>query len=293
MTANIDISAPGSYEVRLRSNFLNLSSRPSIRRIACLGDSRVASMFTDPSNSPPRYKTENSQINQMIALSGRRVQLAYFGGVSGDRTDQIMARTSLAIASGAGVFYILGGVNDIAQNYPSAMRSGAVAAANIIAMARAFVAAGGEVIVETEIGSENFTSAQISQMLELNQRLRDFSASQAHVHLHAATYAVMDADSSTSAIAFNASYSMDGTHLTPRAAYYWGKSLAALLSSIVPPAYHGQVSRFETAANGRLQLLANPIFAAATGGTPGSGNTGSLPSSISVIALALQRQRFL
>lgn len=251
---------------------------PPLRRnpfmIAALGDSRIAALYVDSANG--RSLGAMSPLNWANALLGQRFVIGRTWGVSGDRTDQIAARADAAIATGAGILYLQGGANDLGQGY-----EGTAAAANLIAISERARRAGMTVVIEVEVGSGNFTTAAtLGRMADLNRMLRDYADVTSGVYLHDTRAVVLDPAIGPTAVAYRTGYAYDATHANGRGAYYWGKSLAVLLSSLVPPRASPLLAcRADgDAANGRRQLAINPLFVTATGGTLSNGITGVGPS---------------
>jgi len=247
--------------------------------VTALGDSRVAAVYADLNQ---RIYSGYSPLNWANALSDQRMVIGTTFGVSGDRTDQALARLSAAIATGAGTLYIQCGLNDIAQQYPTAGTSGATAAANIMVMAEAARAVGMLVVIEIEVGSSAMnTAALVGQVVELNERLYEYAERTPGVHLHDARPIVLQADYSATALAYRTNYTYDGTtHVNARGAYYWGKSLATLLQAIMSPRFGMRIiNRADAPSNGRRNYLDSPVFVPATGGTTQNGTTGTLPAS--------------
>ncbi|MEH3041682.1 MAG: GDSL-type esterase/lipase family protein [Sphingomonas paucimobilis] len=244
--------------------------------VAPLGDSRAAAVYVDTAQ---RGYTANSALNWANALLGQRLVIGQGFGKSGDRTDQVLARLPAAIASGAGLLYILAALNDIAQNVPSATTSGATAFANVRTMIDAGRAAGMVVVVEAEVGSNNLNAVQVGQVHEFNAQLFEYAERVAGVHVHDARLAVMQPGYADGTLQFREGMSYDGTHLNGRGASYAGESLATLIAMLVPP--RGGVtinSRSALVGNGRRQLMLNPVFATATGGSIGTGASGTVPA---------------
>jgi lysophospholipase L1-like esterase len=246
--------------------------------VAAIGDSRVAALYLD---STQRNKCAHSPLGWANALLGQRMIYGDSLGVSGNRTDQMLARLSTAIATGAGTLYIQGGVNDIAQNYPTAGTSGATAFANIKTMAEAARAAGMTVVIEAEVGGNTMnTAALVGQVNDLNARLYEYAERTPGVHLHDARPVVLQPTFSDTALQFKTGHSYDGTHVSGRGGLYWGESLAALLGPVIPARMMtlGR-NRAELPGNGRRHLALNPLFATATGGVLVNGATGTVPGN--------------
>lgn len=261
------------------SSLARLSVLPNRRLphvVTALGDSRAAAIYID---SGQRGYAAISPVNWANALLGQRLVIGACFGKSGDRTDQMLPRLASAIGTGAGLLYIHAGLNDIAQNYPSAATSGATAFANIRTMIDAARAAGMIVVVEAEVGSNALSAAQVGQVNDLNAMLFDHAERAPGVHVHDARLVAMQPAYSDSAVQFRAAHAYDGTHLNGRGAAYWGESLAALLGAIVPMRPGAALNmRAALPGNGRRQLVANPLFVTANGGTAASGASGTIPA---------------
>lgn len=274
----------GSMGATSRGALAKLAVMPD-RRLphvaTAIGDSRIAALYLDGAR---QNRAATSPLNWANALAGQRLTIGATFGVSGDRTDQMLGRLDAAIATGAGLLYIQGGVNDIGQSYPTAATSGATAFANIRAMAEAARTAGMTVVIEAEVGGATIgTPALVAQVEELNARLFAYAEGTPGVHVHDARAAVMNPVNADGALQYRAGFAYDGTHVNGRGACAWGESLSMLLTAIVP-ARAGRLiqNRAQLPANGRRQLAANPLFATATGGTAGTGVTGAVPMGWSV-----------
>lgn len=250
---------------------------------AALGDSLAAMLHLDVTGT---FRNMNARhpLHWANGLSGGRGQFVSTNrgnfGVSGERTDQIMARVPAVIASGAGLVWLMAGTNDLAQNYPTAGTCAATAFANIATMVRRITAAGITVILELVVGATNLTAAQIGYMNELNQRLVEFATTMPNVYLHDASRMILDPTNSTSAIAFKTSYAYDATHPSALGGYYWGKSLATLIQQIVPP--WPRLGHLNLTDAQRAPYIANGLFTVQTGGTNNIGaalTSGAVPTN--------------
>lgn len=247
-------------------------------QLATLGDSRVAMQFND---SLYRSKSGYSALNFVNSRNQQLFSTVYYGGWSGDRTDQINVRLPNAIASTAKVLYYLGGVNDIAQQYPSASISGYISAANKIYACNTAIAAGMTVILETEVGAENFTTAQIEQMHVHNAIIRNYVQATTGVYLHDSTFALADNTVGTGVVRFKPGYFQEalgsGVHAAALGAYHWSKSLENVFKAVFKPGYSDRPHASFIPAYGRWGLSPNPCFYG-TAGTNGTGNTGTVPT---------------
>lgn len=257
----------------------------SLNLAAALGDSLAAALHLDVAGT---FRNMNARhpLHWANAFSGGRVRFVNTNrgnfGVSGERTDQIMARVPAVIASGAGLVWLMAGTNDLAQNYPTAGTCAATAFENIATMVRQLNAAGITVIVEMVVGATNLTAAQIGYMNELNQRLVEFVATcpAGMVYLHDASRMILNPTSSTSAIAFKTNYAYDATHPSALGGYYWGKSLATLIQQIVPP--WPRLGHLNLTDAQRSPYIANGLFTVQTGGTNNIGaalTSGAVPAN--------------
>ncbi|MBR1173909.1 hypothetical protein JQ617_08085 [Bradyrhizobium sp. KB893862 SZCCT0404] len=241
-----------------------------------LGDSRVAQIHADGA-----FLNKNAQNHFTMgnALAGNRAVLVKNLGVSGDRTDQILARLSAALATGAKWLYIHAGCNDIGQNYPTATTSGITAWTNIKTMIDAAVAIGMKVIYVLEPGAANFNTANLLlQLAILNENAREYAETCPNLVLFDLPSALWST-SATSTSAVSLITSLDGTHENLASAYTAGKAFAALLTAILPPRPHGVRGAHEVPGNSLVNLLNNPMFTTQSGGSAGTGNTGTVCGS--------------
>jgi len=241
--------------------------------VVVLGDSRGAQIHAD---STYLNRTAFNHFNWGNALSGNRAVIVKNLGYSGDRTDQVLARLPAAIATNAGVLYIHCGVNDIAQQYPTAATSGFTAFTNIKKMIDAAVANGMIPLVVVDPGAENFTPAMIVQLIELNQRLREYAEICPRMVLFDLPAAVYNVATSTTTAIKLIGY-LDGVHQNNLGAYIAGKAFALILQAIMPPRPHGIRALYESSVNSLVNLLQNPMFTNMTGGILGTGVTGQVP----------------
>ncbi|MFG1333975.1 SGNH/GDSL hydrolase family protein [Xanthobacter autotrophicus] len=249
---------------------------------ATLGDSLAAAYHAD---SQKRNISMRSPLAWANLLSGSRLKMVATSGgnfgFSGDRTDQIMARLPACIASGAGTVILIAGTNDIAQLYPTAGTCAATAAANIASMVRSIVNAGAQVVIELPPGAANYTAQMNGILNELNQRLIEFAVTMPRVYLHDSSKMILNPTNSATVIAEKANYFYDNTHPQGLGAYYWGKSLAGLLSEIVPA--YPRLGHLNLTDAQPIDYLSNPLLTVQTGGTnlAGAGLTsGAVPGGM-------------
>ncbi|WP_062017468.1 hypothetical protein [Aureimonas sp. AU4] len=174
------------------------------------------------------------------------------------------------------------GVNDIAQQYPSASTSGATALANFKTAIDAARTKGFEAWVVLDAGANNMSSAQIAQLDILNQGLRDYATGKKIVSIFDLATVLWDTKTS-SAITFESGYVAPETpqvHEAEEGAYYAGKAFAAfLLARGLTP-----LSRTDG-----MPLSVNPTFVGNVGIKP-TGITGDLATSWAARAVARPRQ---
>jgi lysophospholipase L1-like esterase len=245
--------------------------------VVALGDSRVAQIHAD-APSAFRNKTAYNHFSMGNALANNRAILVQNLGVSGDRTDQALARLPAALASGAQWLYIHVGVNDIAQAYPTATTSGVTAWLNIKTMIDSAVAIGMRPIVVLEPGANNFSTAQIGQLIILQQYEREYAETCPGMILFDLPAALYNpAATSTTALAIQGS--IDGTHEGNLGGYLGGAAFSSLLQSIMPTRPHGTRSQTENPTTSLTNLMANGMFTTTTGGVLGGGNSGTVAGS--------------
>lgn len=274
--------------------------------VISIGDSR---RDADYLNTDQLGYGARSQLIVAKALLGQRFIVGPGLGKSGDRTDQTLARmlgllptASAAVPSGdpratkAKICYIQDGVNNIAQTatgftYVHAVTSetvtigtvAAVTARDLRQISDLCIAAGMTVVIENEVGANGIsTQEKVTALMNLRQMIREYGEATPGVYVHDAFAIIASPTFSASAIQLKPTYVYDVTHPNALGAYLWGKSLAALLSSIIPASSRGpllieNIAEAQTA--NRRQLLLNPLFATATGGTAGTGITGTVPAS--------------
>jgi len=276
------------------STLARLAIQPD-RRLAksmtALGDSRVAIIYLDPSR---RNRCCRSPVNVANSLLGHRITIGDTFGVSGDRTDQMLARLPAAIATGAGLLYVQGGINNIGQvasgsptyTYNHAVTGetvtidtvAAVAMRDLKQIADTALRAGMAIIIENEVGGSTLTSSEkLAALNNLRAMIADYGERTPGVLVHDAYPVVMQPGAATPT--FKAGYSYDGVHLNGRGAFWHAKSLATLLERLVAPRSVLSRGVLDVPANGRRQLLANHLFMTGTGGTAGNGMSGDVPAN--------------
>lgn len=257
--------------------------------VTALGDSRVAALYLDPAR---QNRGCRSPLNAANALLGQRMTVGMTFGISGDRTDQCLARLPAAIATGAGLLYVQAGINNIggvasAGNYTYAHAVtgevvtidtvAAVAMRDLRQIAETARNAGMIVVIENEIGGSSLTLPEkIAALNNLRSMIADYGERTPGVMVHDAYAVVMQPGAATPT--FKAGMSYDGIHENGRGAFWHGRSLAAVLERLIPARSVLSRGAIDTPANGRRQLLSNHLFLTPNGGTAGNGVTGAVPS---------------
>ena len=253
--------------------------------LATYGDSLAASLTIDTSLKQNYGAT--SPVNWAIMLNRGLFRLTAanngnFGG-SGQRTDEMLPRLQSVIASGAGTVIIFAGTNDIALSYPTLGTSAQVAFSNVRKMVLALIRAGIQVVIDLPLGSTSWSAAQIAQLYRYHQMLKEFVEKTPMVYIHDASPMVLNAVGSATAITFKANYFYDQTHPNGRGAYYWGKSLLALLQQIIPPL--PRITYLGLTDVRDLLYINNGLFTVQTGGTNNIGAAligGAVPAGFTL-----------
>ncbi|TCM57766.1 GDSL-like lipase/acylhydrolase family protein [Rhizobium sp. PP-F2F-G48] len=264
----------------------------SFNIVAALGDSTVQQMHLD---STVRNRATYNHFFIGNALSGNRIARAYNFGVSGERTDQTLARLPAALATDAGVLYISEGVNSIAQApYTHAVSGLTVSAATVGASAfadtqtkvDAALALGLRVIVVLCHGATNYTAAQIKQLVIYNAALRRLAELRQNVWLLDAPAILHDPATSPTSLVFRTGYMRLGeatiVHEATTGAYFVGKAFARILSEVMRLLPRNSVDGSNQRVNGQ-QLMNNPFFNATTGNAGTLGAGGSLAAGTSAV----------
>lgn len=304
------VDAVNSMMTELYNGF-NVTLRP-LGVTALLGDSRAAQIFSSQTipvgaQVPPSIGGFN-HFGWGNARSGRRLKIVYAGGLSGDRGDQMIARLPTAINSGAGHLYLKCGVNDISQasvgyttvattmptGYPALPNQGVVVStANVATVAFSFIsyavqqfmARGGRLVtLELERGGEGFTAAQIAANSDFNQLCREISETTPGVNLYDDWKNTHDPSlSSTTTLRFKAGYMQEasgsGVHEGNLGGYAGGIPFETYLRATFPDVPYLPSDVNEIPSISTRNLLVNPLFVTATGGTASTGASGTVPGS--------------
>jgi len=277
-----------------------------LNMVVPIGDSRTDAVYL---NASQLGYGARSPLNVAKALLGQRIIVGPGLGKSGDRTDQTLARmmgllptANASVPSGdprstkAKIGYVQVAVNNIAQTatgftYVHSVTGETVTIGTVASVtfrdlrqiADMMIDAGMTVIMENEVGANGIsTQEKVTAMMNLRQMIREYAESTPGIYLHDAFSIIANPTNSTSAIALRPTLIYDATHPNALGSYLWGKSLAALISGLVPASTRGPLlleNIAESQAANRRQVLLNPLFAANTGGTVGTGITGTVPAN--------------
>jgi len=265
--------------------------------VTALGDSRVAALYLDPAK---QNRGTRSPLNYANALLGQRMTIGSTFGVSGDRTDQMLARLPDAIATGAGLLYVQGGINNIgatasgnpAFTYVHAVTGEVVTIDTVAAatmrdlrqIADTARRAGMTVVLENEVGGSTLTLVEkLAALNDLRAMIADYGERAAGVYVHDAYSAVMQPGAT--APTFKAGYSYDGIHENGRGAFWHGRSLAAVIDRLVPARSILSRGAIDVPANGRRQLLTNHVFSTVAGGTAATWNATATTKSSTTLTV--------
>lgn len=245
-----------------------------------------------------------SPLNWANDLSGANYLVGQNFSVAGDRTDQGLARVAAVAAAPMGTVRIYFGVNNFAQTggaytYTHAVSGAIIGSGQVVAQtfadvkqgAEAFLAGGAQVLIELEVGANNFDATQAQNVRLYNALVVAYANSTPNVYYHDMRSIVL-VDPDAASPQFKPKYSEDGTHLNARGAYRPGKSLKAKLAQIIPAPYFVVPARDAVTlpAAGRTQLVSNPIFAVGSGGVASTvsaaGTTTTTGSTTVTVTLA-------
>lgn len=249
--------------------------------VALLGDSRMAeTILAGPAHG------SLSIINQANALSGARVTPVYNGAVGGYRSDQYLANLGSALNSGADTIAFWGWYNDINQGYTDTqIWSGYNGQIGTFEAFNRILSSGRRIVIFAEAGGTGFSTTQKGYVLALNQRLREYAASNHGVVFVDITSVLWD-PTATSGIAFRANVLRDVVHPSPYGYHLLGAYFAPILQAMFYDFTTAGAAQFEYDASLATTIgvnrVSNSTFQTASGGTAGTGITGTAPSAVAV-----------
>lgn len=267
--------------------------------LALLGDSRAAQAFADI--NALRNLSAGNPLTWANAYCGHRAKLTGNFGLSGDRSDQALARLTSALQSGAGTLGIIMGVNDLTAAGGAGFTSTAGpmsgqtitltnAASHIFAniqyaTQQAFVVGVRYVVIALEAGANILGASAITALNALNALLRAYAPTDPRIILIDLPAAYWDATTSASAIVFKTGYMRDTTHAAALGSSVAGLLYQTVFESIMPArsAHRGDI--YEATPDAwSASLLTNGDWTTPTGGSAGTGITapGGVPSGWTV-----------
>jgi lysophospholipase L1-like esterase len=252
----------------------DLTSRKST--VVLFGDSRPANC--DYNVDPNSYSTNLSwwDWGSSLVAGGPPMDVVYNAGIGGNTTAQMQARLQTdVLAYSPGYATLWGGTND---GWLSASDVDA-SYQRMVQMIQTMNAAGIYVFVISETTSNAKGTTFPALVAYYNDKLRQYCAQSSGCEFWDFNRLVVDPALATG---YNKSTMLyDGVHLGPLGASTCGKQeVAARLARFktnLCTLVHSQVDTQGVNANSR-NIFSNPLMLG-SGGTPGSGNSGTLPNS--------------
>ena len=244
--------------------------------LVVLGDSQTAQGSTNAGTNDVDTGTYGYVFNNtgylgwlQTLLGNRRFNLLRNAGVSGERTDQILARVPSVVADNPNWCIVLAGANDILQSV-----SEATIKTNLAAIYDGLLAAGIRVVAVTILPNDSATTTAHKQAIHgTNAWMRDYARSHPGmvlIDVHAAL-----ANPSTGNYATN--MSSDGTHVTAFGSYRMAKVMADTLAPLLPPTLSllgSNADPYNLSTNGRMQGTAGWLTTGITGDVADLWSTG-------------------
>lgn len=221
--------------------------------VALLGDSITAYNYSGTSGKyPPDTVTDGGTnaagyFTWANALLGNPFNVVYYGGVSGERSIEILARADTVLGSGCKWLFELSGTNDIGQianppysgSYP-ACEAGIIA--NRVALWNKAKALGVKVValaIPPVLAGQGWSLPNRNLVQRVNRQLKDLAQVSTNV-IWVDTHAAMVLTSDANGYGVTGYYS-DNIHPNAAGGYQMGKAIAAALTGLVKP-YNGLVS---------------------------------------------------
>lgn len=260
-----------------------------------IGDSRMVDQgqLTYPINGVPRARSFSSKnwVNWVSKMRGG-FRVVANGAHGGWRSDQYLVNLPVVLAAAPDVL-VFGPpcLNDLSQSYPTAATSVAVALANVeaaIAQAERSVPA---IVVCTEPGSTDLSTAYVARTTQFNTGLYEIAARHPRVRIFDLRSIVHATTSGPSGILFKSGYLYDNAHYAAPGARAIAQSFVGQHPDLCGPA--GRTHRLADSPLERQTIdpsipVDNPLFLATTGGTssgPGAV-TGPIPKSWEIVTTA-------
>lgn len=195
--------------------------------VAVLGDSITAKGVFAVANANISFNDDGFWTWASIAL-GQRMRLTGLYGYSGQQTSIILSHVQSAINSGAAWLVEEGGTNDVTNDVPAATIQ-----ANKLAIWKAALAAGMNVVATTIIPQASWTAARRLNAQQVNQWIRAQARTLRGVYVCA--WDVPLTDPATGNALTGMVRAADGIHPSPTGASLMGQRLAAVLDRLLPP----------------------------------------------------------
>lgn len=224
--------------------------------LACLGDSITAANGGGLNKNALGFASWACLLSRQRAVHTPALNF----GVSGENSAQILARVGQVIAARPAICVVLEGTNDTALSYEQTI-------ANMSATYSALLNAGIIVVAIPITPRSTGTSAQRLKMNRVNDWIRRRRLGTRNLHVLDLTEILGD-----QAWSPLANYTYDGLHPQHLGAYYMGKALAGLITSIIPVAPAQAVNSldvYDATDNPTGNLLPNGIISG-TGGSVGT-----------------------
>lgn len=259
---------------------------------AVIGDSRMVDQgqVTAASDGILRAKSCSAKnwCNWVARLRGG-IDIIANGAHGGWRSDQYLGNLSSVLAVAPDVLIIgPGALNDISQSYPTQSTAAATALANIEAAVSEAASKVKAIVVCTEPGSTDLSTAYIKQTGIYNAGLRGIAARHPNVRVFDIRPILQSKTTTAAQIAFRAGYLYDNAHYAAPAA----KALAEAFISQFPDLL-GATVKHRLAASvlddfviDGVSVLPNGTFTATSGGTSSGAVTGQIPQYWKVDAAA-------
>jgi hypothetical protein len=230
---------------------------------------------------------DKGYMSWLQVFSGNAFVPLFNGGVAGQRTDQILARTETALAYAPKFVFELSGTNDVSQLTAFYGDNSALAETTIIANRKAIwgkcMATGARVValsIPTPASGIAWSAARMGLLYRVNRQLKDFCLTNGILWVDIAASVVDTAN--TSGYAVSAYYDSTFLHPSSNGCYTWAKAIWAQIQKFVQP-YTGLVSSqadFYTvdALSKNILPPLDGLFVNGTNTTAQTGTTGTFPA---------------
>lgn len=265
-----------------------VSTLPGVRA-GVIGDSILGGNYSvqasviNPSGVYSTAMLGRGLFNWANALAGMPFTFVYNGGVSGERSDQILARVATVMANQLEWLFEMCGINDVGQ-LAAQYASNATACENAIVANRiaiwAYAVGRGAKVVALSIlppaVSQGMSATQKTIIARANRRLKDTAVRSGVIWVDAHSQVV---DTSAATGVGVTSYFYDGLHPSTAGAYRIGAYAATKIAPFVKK-YDGlpsnQLDCFQQDSTSyNLMDAASGMFVSGTAGTAGTGVTAS------------------